>query len=71
VVLAFLMVAGMNFGTRPEAEFEEVDVALENAIAGSNSYGGVCCAWINTECRHPIGQTFKESWWYGGYDTCL
>ncbi|WP_373523933.1 hypothetical protein [Aquiflexum sp.] len=35
VVLAFLLVAGMNFGTQQETEFYETEVALENAIAGS------------------------------------
>jgi hypothetical protein len=37
VVLAFLLVAGMNFGTQQNAEFYETEVALENAIAGSGS----------------------------------
>jgi hypothetical protein len=40
VVLAFLLVAGMNFGTQPEAEFYDTEVALENAIAGTNGGGG-------------------------------
>ncbi len=34
LVLTFLMVAGMNLGTQPGAEFNEVETALENAIAG-------------------------------------
>ncbi|HSI76212.1 MAG TPA: hypothetical protein VK957_09960 [Lunatimonas sp.] len=53
-----------------EAPFSENEVALEKAIAGSNPYGGVCCAWYTGECEHPIGrEPFEDSLWYGGYTT--
>jgi Rad3-related DNA helicase len=37
VVMVFLLVVGLNFGTQPEGEFYETEVALENGIAGSGS----------------------------------
>lgn len=46
VVLAFLLMAGMNFGTRYETEFNKTEVAWENATGESNSFGGVCCKSI-------------------------
>jgi hypothetical protein len=69
--VAVMLVAGWQFGVSgSEVPFSENEVALEKAIAGSNPYGGVCCAWIIEECRHPIGQNFEDSWWYGGYTSC-
>jgi formylmethanofuran:tetrahydromethanopterin formyltransferase len=65
VVLAFLLLAGMNFGTQQEAEFYETEVALENAIAGSgcqNSFGGVCCA-SSSKCEHPHYGKVADSTW--------
>ena len=73
VVLAFLLVAGMNFGTQPDAEFYETEVALENAIAGSgcqSSYGGVCCMW-NDSCPHPYAGNMAESIWQPGDCVCI
>jgi len=46
-VMVFLLVAGLNFGTHPEAEFYGKEVALENAIVGS---GSVTCYSIYDSC---------------------
>ncbi|WP_209331276.1 hypothetical protein [Lunatimonas salinarum] len=68
--VAVMLVVGWQFGVSgTDVPFSEKEVALEKAIAGSG-YGGLCCAWIGTECEHPIGKTFEESWWYGGYTSC-
>jgi len=69
--VAFMLVAGWQFGiSGTETPFSEKEVALENAIAGSG-YNGVSCAWYTGECEHPIGETYKKSLWYGGYETCF
>jgi hypothetical protein len=74
VVLVCLAWAGMNFNASGEAEFVEVEAALENAIAGSDgcnpTYGGLCCQW-NDSCRHPYGGLVAESIWVPGDCYCI
>lgn len=70
VVLAFLMVAGMNFGTQPEAEFNEVETALENAIAGSEDRYICCQTNRNITCTDRYGFQYDNSVKKTGVATC-
>jgi hypothetical protein len=73
-VLVCLAWAGMNFSSSAEAEFVEVGVALENAIAGSDecnpTYGGLCCQWLD-DCPHPYAGLVAEAIWVPGDCFCI
>jgi hypothetical protein len=55
-VLICLTWAGANFATQPQAEFVETEVALENAIAGSDGgvSGKACYNTITTLAGHQV-----------------
>jgi predicted secreted Zn-dependent protease len=74
-VLSFLFFAGLNFGTQPEAEFIEVEMALENAVAGSE--GTTCYKTITEKVGSQIFYCGTCSWvmnstysWVSGTGTC-
>lgn len=65
--VAFMLVASWQLGMgSTEAPFSEKEVVLEKAIAGSGSYGGVCCQQRFLDCPHPIGLIFADSKWKSG-----
>jgi hypothetical protein len=68
--MALMAIAGWQFGTNGTQEvFSGKEVALENAFAGSNGWGGLCCQ-ASSYCYHPIGDAFKNSIWRSGQSTC-
>ncbi len=59
-VLIFLLFAGMDYGTQRGAEFNEVEMALENAIAGSETATG--CKYTGSmldSCFYKDYQIYK------------
>ena len=69
--VAFMLVGGWQFGVGgTETVFSDTEVALENAIAGSGGYGGVCCQHRYLDCPHPIGLLFADSKWKSGQTSC-
>lgn len=69
--MAFMLVAGWQFNlNETEKVFHDKEVALENAFAGSNSFGGVCCMWRDS-CRHPLAGNIAGSIWVSGSSVCI
>ena len=65
-----MLVAGWQFNLGGTEEvYSDKEVALENAYAGSNSYGGVCCKSSNS-CQHPAFGNFAASSWKSGRSVC-
>jgi hypothetical protein len=49
----------------------ERNISLNLVNAGSeNSYGGLCCQWLNRGCHHPNGWSFADALWIGSSDFC-
>jgi len=64
--MAFMLMAGWQFSIGGTEEvYSDKELALENAIAGSNSYGGVCCK-SKLSCQHPAYGNFAASSWKSG-----
>jgi len=68
--MAFMLVSGWQFNLGGTEEvYSDKEIALENAYAGSNSYGGVCCKSSNS-CKHPAFVNFAASSWKSGASVC-
>ncbi len=64
-VLVFLLFAGIDYGTQPEAEFNEVEMALENAVAGSES----TLRWKQMYCTNGPG-VYEICFYTGDGNSC-
>ncbi|WP_114748542.1 hypothetical protein [Pleomorphovibrio marinus] len=73
LMLTLNVMVGLEFekgNILPSLTLMELGNGAQANTEKGGTYGGLCCAWIIEKCHHPIGTTYNDSWWYGGYDSC-